>query len=243
MGMLVMGLGRFILERFGSVANFSLYSFAMTSINLAMMFVSSVSLVLYPMLCRLDKKSLPGYYLLINRMLSSVVFVMMLIYYPLVPVIRIFLHKYTPTLDYLYLLFPIVIMQSKMQLLNNTYYKSLREEKSMLFANLSAVIIFLLLAVPLFFVFHSIKVIVWVTLATFTWRCYASEIYLKRKMGIAAVRNIFEELTLAAVFIVAAGLVGGIPGMLIYGLCVAVNLFMNRSEILHCAQRVINGMK
>ena len=239
MGMLVIGLGRLILERFGSVRNFSLYSFAVSSINIAMMFVSSVSLILYPMLCRLDRRALPGYFLFINRMLCTIIFCMLLLYFPLVPAIRVFLPKYTPVLDYLYLLFPIVIMQSKIQLLMNTYYKSLRQEKAMMFANLSSVAMFLVLAVPSFYMMRSIEVIVWSTLLTFTWRCYASEVFLKRVMGIRGYRNIVEELGVAVVFILAAGILKGVAGMAVYVLCVAVYLALHHREIITDVRKLV----
>lgn len=238
MGMLVMGLGRFMLERFGSVRDFSLYSFAVSSINIAMMFVSSVSLILYPMLCRLDRRALPGYFQMLSRMLSAVIFCMMLLYFPLVPVIRLLLGKYAAVLDYLYLLFPIVIMQSKITLLINTYYKSLRREGAMMLANLSSVGMFLLLAGPAFYFYPSVKVIVWATLITFTWRCYASEIYLKRQMKITDYRGMWEELTMAAAFMLAAGLLPGIWGFLAYAACTLLYLFCNRRVLLDDVRRL-----
>jgi O-antigen/teichoic acid export membrane protein len=176
-------------------------------------------------------------------MLCAFIFCMMLVYYPLALAIRAFLPKYVPTLDYLYLLFPVVIMWSKMQLLINTYYKSLREEKSMMIANLSAVAVFLLLAVPLFSIYKSIDVIVWTTLITFTWRCYASEIYLKHKMGIKGFKNIVEELTMAAVFILSAAFVKGVAGMLVYAGFCAAYLIINRNEIITYTRKFVTSLR
>jgi O-antigen/teichoic acid export membrane protein len=241
MGMLIIDIGRFIMS-FGKIENFSLYSFAVNSITIAMMFISAVSLVLYPILCRLERASLPNYFAFINRMLCAVIFFMMLSYYPLVLAIKAFLPKYAPVLEYLYLLFPIVIMQSKMQLLINTYYNSLREEKSMMYANISSLVVFLVLAVPLFSIYHSIDIIVWATLITFAWRCYASELYLKRRMGIKGNKNIVEEIVMAVVFILAAGVVRGLYGMLIYATFVAAYLVINRKEIGMYSRKLITAM-
>lgn len=243
MGMLVMGLGRFMLERFGSVRDFSLYSFAVSSINIAMMFVSSVSLILYPMLCRLDRKALPGYFRMISRLLSAIIFCMMILYFPLVPAIRLLLRKYTPVLSYLYLLFPIVIMQSKITLLVNTYYKSLRREGAMMFANLSSVAMFLLLAGPAFYFYPSVKVIVWATLVTFTWRCYSSEIYLKRQMGITDYRSMWEELGMAAAFMLAAGLLPGGWGFVVYTACTLLYLGFNRRALTEDIRRLMASIR
>lgn len=242
MGMLVLNLGNFILS-FGSISNFSLYSFAINSTNIAMMFISAISLVLYPILCRLDRQDLPRYFLIMNRLLCSAIFCMMLLYYPLELAIRLWLRAYTPVLNYLYLLFPIVIMQSKILMLMNTYYNSLREEKAMLIANISSIVVFIAIAVPLFTLYPSIRVIAWTTLITFTWRCYASEIYLKRKMGIKGMRNIAEELVMAAAFIVAAGLVKGVAGMLIYAALVAAYIIINRREVVQYSKKFIRAVR
>lgn len=239
LGSLILDLGNFILS-FGSVKNFSYYSFASNSILIAMMFISAVSLVLYPMLCRFERSALPRYYMFINRLLCAVIFCMMLLYYPLVLFINVVLPQYKPVLSYLFLLFPIVIMRGKMQLLINTYYQSLREERAMMVANISSIVVFLVLAVPLFAVFKSIQVIVWATLITFTWRCYASEIFLKRVMGLKGIRNIIEELAMAVVFILSAWLIPSrIVGMLIYAACVAAYIVVNRSEIFFYVKKIL----
>jgi O-antigen/teichoic acid export membrane protein len=242
MGMLVLNLGNFILS-FGSIANFSLYSFAINSTNIAMMFISAISLVLYPILCRLDREALPRYFLLMNRLLCAAIFCMMLLYYPLELAIKLWLKAYTPVLAYLYLLFPIVIMQSKILMLINTYYNSLREEKAMLIANVSSIIVFICITLPLFALIPSINVIAWTTLITFTWRCYASEIYLKKKMGLRGVRNMIEELLMAAAFIVTAGVIGGVAGMVIYALLAALYLFINRTEIKLYSKKFIAAVR
>lgn len=241
MAMLVMGAGKLVMERFGSVANFSEYAFATNSISIAMAFISAVGLVLYPVLCRLDKKMLPYYFQRINRLLCAFIFSMMLLYYPLVPVIRVFLPKYDAVLSYLHLLFPIVIMQSKMQLLINNYYESLREEKAMMWANISAVALFVAVALPLYFWHPSVMVIVWTTLGVFVWRCYASELFLKRKLGIHSMRSMFEEWGMGALFILANSLLGWGWGGLLYAAAVALYLLRYRKEILPAAQTFIKS--
>lgn len=236
MAMMVMGAGKLFMERFGTVAHFSEYSFATNITNIAMVFISAVGLVLYPVLCRLEKKTLPYYFQRINRLLCAFIFSMMLLYYPLVPIIRVFLPKYTAVLSYLPLLFPIVIMQSKMQLLINNYYESLREEKAMMWANLSAVALFVVIALPLYLWHPSVMVIVWTTLGVFVWRCYASELFLKRKLGIRSLRNMFEELGMGALFILVNTLFGWGLGAVLYASAVALYLLCYRKEILPAAR-------
>ncbi|MFT9076388.1 lipopolysaccharide biosynthesis protein [Ethanoligenens sp.] len=241
MAMLVMGAGKLMMERLGSVANFSEYSFATNVTNIAMAFISAVGLVLYPVLCRLEKKTLPYYFQRINRLLCAFIFTMMLLYYPLVPIIRVFLPKYDAVLAYLPLLFPIVIMQSKMQLLINNYYESLREEKAMMWANISAVGLFVAIALPLYLWHPSVMVIVWVTLGVFFWRCYASELFLKHKLGIHSMRNMVEEWGMGALFILANSLLGWGPGLAVYAAAVAVYLLVYRKELVPAMRTMLKS--
>ncbi|MBK5484108.1 oligosaccharide flippase family protein [Peribacillus sp. TH16] len=180
MGMLVLGLGNFMVERFLEIEEYGYYAFAISSTNLTILFVSSVSLVLYPMLKRLPEVVIPYYYGKINIMLCIIIFCMLLLYFPVYWIVKNIMPTYSPILNYLYLLFPIVVVQGKIQLLINTYYKILREEKAMLKANISSVIIFLIITVPSFYIFRSVICIAICTLITMIWRCYASEIYLKK---------------------------------------------------------------
>lgn len=232
MAMLVMGLGKFILERFGSLVDFGMYSFAVSSTNIAMMFITSVSMILYPMLCRFDKNNLPKIFNMLNQFITAIIFIMLLMYYPLLFIIHHFLTKYVSTISFLYLLFPIVIMSSKIELLINTFYKSLREERAMLTANLSSVVLFLVLAIPTFAVFHSIYDIIWATLITFTWRCYASEVFLKRKMKISCFGNIADEIVMAAGFIISTGVIKGSLGFISYLILILLYLAKSQRQII-----------
>ena len=241
MAMLVMGAGKLLMERLGTVADFSEYSFASNATGIAMAFISAVGLVLYPVLCRLEKKTLPYYFQRINRLLCAFIFSMLLLYYPLLLFILYFLPKYDPVLSYLHLLFPIVIMQSKMQLLINNYYESLREEKAMMWANLSAVGMFVAIALPLYLWHPTVLVIVWATLGVFVWRCYASELFLKRKLGICSLRNMFEEWGMGALFIVANSLLGWGPGLALYAVGVAAYLLYYRRELLPAVRTVMQS--
>lgn len=200
-GMMIIGLGRFMVERFLSIEEYGLYSFAISTTNLTLLFISSVSLALYPMLKRLSEEIIPHYYERINVVLCNFMFGMLCLYFIIYLVVKYYLPEYTSILNYLYILIPIVFAQGKMQLLINTYYKILREEKRMLRENISSVVIFIVIAVPIFLIYKSVLIISIGTLITMLWRCYASEVYIKRKMNINRFSNIFEELTIIVLFI------------------------------------------
>jgi hypothetical protein len=138
---------------------------------------------------------------------------------------------YIPVLSYLYILFPIVIAQSKIQLVLSTYYKVLREEKAMLRANLSSVILFLFIAIPMFMIFNNVLSIVISTLLTLLWRCYASEVYLKKKMGIDSYQNIIVEVLMIVAFIAINILWSNQQALFAYLLILIIYLISQRKKI------------
>ncbi|MFY3790513.1 lipopolysaccharide biosynthesis protein [Ureibacillus sp. MALMAid1270] len=231
-GMLLIGLGRIIIEHTKSIEEYGLYSFAITSTNLALMFITAISLVLYPIIARMTDTQKITSFKRLNSMTSVLIFSMMLVYFPVRWLIENIMTEYIPTLDYLFILFPIVVAQSKMQIVNNTFYKVLRKEKAMLLANLSSIAVFLVIGIPLFIIFDSIEVIAVSTLLTLLWRCYSSEIFLKKKMGGMSNLNIIEELLIIASFILITSILNGVLSFIIYLIVLAVYIVLKRNDII-----------
>ncbi|NCU32581.1 MAG: hypothetical protein EOM23_06545 [Candidatus Moranbacteria bacterium] len=69
-GMMVLGFGRFIIERFESVEVYGTYAFAISTINLVLVFITAVGLVIYPTLSRIDNHRYPNYFKELNKVLK-----------------------------------------------------------------------------------------------------------------------------------------------------------------------------
>ena len=217
LGMLLLGMGRFIIERFQSVSNFGQYSFAINTTNLVMMFISSVSLVIYPILRRLNRDRLAESYRSINSLLMIMTFLLLLTYYPLEWLVEHYYSKFKPILSYLYIFYPIIIFQSKIQMLVNSFFKTIREEKALMFSNLLAVTLFSVIGFTSYYFLREIKTIVWCTLFVVAVWCYGSEIYINRKMKMKiSWLHVLGELLVPIIFMLSVGLVGGLWGLVIY---------------------------
>lgn len=198
--LLLIGIGRFMVERFMPLESYSLYSFATTVITFALLFITASSVAMYPFLKRVPVDKLPTFYGDINTLLCVGSFFLLAGYYPLYYLIQYYFTDFVGIFEYFYLLFIIIVSQGKMQFLINTYYKVLREEKAMLTANITGAIVALILIIPSFYYTHSIFAIVSGTTIALIWRCYASEIFLKKIMGIKDYRNIAIELGIMVFF-------------------------------------------
>jgi len=235
---LLVGIGRFVVERFMPLETYSIYSFAITITTFALIFITASSVAMYPLLTRIAKEKLPIFFKDLNTLLCVCLFFLLAGYYPLYYLIGYYFTDFTGIFEYFYLLFIIVISQGKMQFLINTYYKVLRKEKAMLIANISGVVVALLIIIPSFYYTHSIIYIVAGTTLTLIWRCYASEVYLKKRMGIKGHGNIAVELGMMSLFIVGIIFCKPAIGLLLYLAAVCIYGFTNRSVICNYSRKI-----
>lgn len=203
MGMFVTGIGRFVVDAFGSIEDYAYYSFGITVTNLVLVFITAVSLVLYPTLKRLPVSNYNGYFKKLNCFVTAFNFLALLLYYPAIWFIRFFLPGYISIFAYLHFLFGVIILQSKMQLLNNTFYKVLREEKSLMRSNMICVLIFLILALVSYYFTKSVTAIAVSTFVAMLYRCYVSEAYLRKKLGIEVPKSMYIEIVYIIGYIIS----------------------------------------
>lgn len=231
-GSFLLGIGRIFVEKFMSIEDYGIYSFALSSTNIALVIVTSVGVIVYPTLKRLNENKLPSYFKEINNILCSLSFLAMLIYYPIFFIVDNYINKYTGVLKFLYILFPLIYCQSKMQILINTYYKILRKEKIMLYFNIISIILFILITVPIFYFLKSSKIVALITLIVSIILCYGSEIYLKLIMKNLDICNIVKEIIVILLFLLINACVTNIfIAMCLYIFIYLIFVFTIRKEI------------
>jgi len=199
-GMLVLGFGRFIVERFESVEAYSSYSLALSTINLLVIFISAIGLVIYPTLNRLDKTLYSKYFVDLNKLIIILAFGMLIFYFPLYIFINKVMKEYVIIFEYLPIVFAIVFIQFKMQILINPYYKLLREEKAMLKANIVGLLFAVFIITPLYYMSKSVLMVAVGTLLAMTIRLYLSELYISKILNTHK-SNILVELLGIVIFI------------------------------------------
>lgn len=232
MGMFVIGIGRIIVEFSGSVQEYAFYAFGISVTNMVLVLISSVSLVLYPVLKRLPEGNYAAYFHKMNVLITFFAIAALIGFFPVYYLVRRFFPQYVPMLTYLNLLFGVIFLQAKMQLLNNTFYKTLREEKAMLKANMGSVLVFTLLAAPLFALSRSVWTIALCTFVTMLFRCYASEIYLAHKLGLHVGRGIAIEIAYIMSFVLLTSLLDLRIAALIYLLLIMFFVLYRRETIM-----------
>lgn len=230
MGMFVTGIGRFIVDMLGDISEYAYYSFGITVTNLILTFITAVSLVLYPALKRLPEKNYYTYYNKLNFSVGIFNNLALFLYFPAVLFVQVFLPQYSPMLGYLHFLFGVVILQAKMQLINNTFYKVLREEKALLKANMSCVILFLVISLITYSVIGQVWAIAVCTFVAMLYRCYASEFYLRKKMGVKVSQELWCEIAYIGIFIIVTTFFRLKYSLVAYVLLFGVYILINREK-------------
>jgi O-antigen/teichoic acid export membrane protein len=200
-GMLVLGVGRIIIEYFGALDSYAYYAFAASLASVVLVSVTSLSIVIYPTLRRQPKDNYIGYFDKTNSAYFAFILLMLTAYFPAVAFIDLAASEYGPVIDFLNAIFTITVLEGKMQLVNNTYYKALRLERAMLVANMTSLLVATVLSVVGFMLTQSILAIAYAALVTMLFRVYASEIFLRRYMGGAPDRGLLTEVLVLGIFL------------------------------------------
>lgn len=231
-GMLIFGAGRIIVEYGGNIESYAHYAFAVSLASIVFLSVSALSMVMYPALKRSPRSNYLKFFETTNNAFLLMLFLMLYGFFPAVLAIDHVFEKYQAVIGFLAPMFVVIVLQGKMVLVNNTFFKALRLETQMLFANLSALVVVCILATTMFLSTGAIVSIVFATLFTILVCVYASEFYLRRKMGGQFSANVFWELGAFAVFLVITTVFSTSLSLLIwmlFSLCVAI---LKRDQIL-----------
>jgi O-antigen/teichoic acid export membrane protein len=230
-GMLVLGIGRIIIEYFGSLESYSYYALATSLANVVLMSVTAMSVVLYPSLKRQNQASYIRHFKRTNEAYSVFSLLMLSSYFAALAFISLIAVNYRPVIEFLNVIFVITVLQGKMQLVNNTFYKALRLEGAMLRANLASLAIATVLSALGYALTHSLLIVAYATLFTMLVRVYASEIYLRRHM---AGRQTLVPLVEAAVlfgFLGVTTFLPPLPAFLLWSLLVVLILAYKREQL------------
>ncbi|MBO5629340.1 MAG: hypothetical protein J5965_09745 [Aeriscardovia sp.] len=214
--MTILGIGRFFIDAKMGIIAFGKVSFAILMVNFFVVFLTQISIVLFPALKRLSEKEISSYYAKLNS-IFTILSPSVLFLYPFIFVlITYWLPQYRDSLVYFVILFPLVCYEGKMQMLNNTFLKVLREEKKLLIFNISASIMSTLLCAFSVFLMNNIKLAVMSMMVSIALRSLISELYLQRRCSVDGLKDIIIFNLLVVVFVISNLMGGAIIGFIIY---------------------------
>ena len=230
--MLIIGIVRIGIEHTWDVATFGKVSLTLSISNFVMIFISAISMIIYPILRRTDSQALPKIYEVLSNIIMALIVGMLLVFFPFRFILSMWLPNYADSLVYMAILFPICLYEGKNTLLITTYLKAYRKEKILLIVNLISVIISFALTTVFTQVFASIYFTVLSIVIVLAFRCILSEILLSKYVDIKIYKSIICEFICTAIFIISASLIKkSIIGFLVYLIVYTGYLLINYKNL------------
>lgn len=236
-GMLILGIIRFGISQEWDIVTFGKVSLTLNISNFLMVFISAVSIVLFPILKRINQDRLAEIYVLLRNILSYSLLAMLITYYPLKILLLYWLPKYSDSLVYMGLLLPICVFESKLQMLVNTYLKSLRQEALMLKINFVSVVFALLMTYVTVVLFHNLKLVILSIVINFAFRLLLAEYFIEKLLSLKLRKDSIEELIVVSSFIFI-NVHESTYGILIYLAVYLIYVLINKKQIKETVKKV-----
>lgn len=230
-GMLIIGIVRYGISVGWNVATFGRVSLTLGISNFLMVFISSVSVVFFPIIKRMDEDKRVSAYRRIRLSLDIILFAALMGYYPLKCILAWWLPQYADSLIYMSVLFPVCVFESKLSLLINTYLKSMRQEALMLKINVVSVLVSLVVTFITVQIFHNLNITVLSIVSIYAFQCCLAECFINRLLQINLRKDIVIDLAMCSVFIVSGWFLDSIFCMVIYTIAYFAFILIHREQV------------
>lgn len=228
---MIIGIVQFFVENHWGIATFGKISLTISVSNILMVFIRAVSLGLFPMLKRIDYDKLLIIYKNLRTILMVVLLGMLMLFTPIKLFLSYWLPQYSDSLKYMALLFPMCIFESKLSMLTETYIKTLRKEKWLLYVNVITIALGVVLSGCSVYILNNLDLTVISILILIAFRGILSELLLTELLNLNIKADIICEVMLTIVFIFSNWFVGDMFSIVIYGLVYAIYLIFKRKSI------------
>ncbi len=175
--------GRMVIQVNESIEVFGEYSFAMSLLQIVLVFASAAGAVLFPLLRKAKEDERANIYRKLSFAMQGLMYIALFVYIPIYYIIKWYLHDYVAVLEYVNFVILMCIPLGKMQVVMMPYYKMERLEKEYLVISILGNVGILLTTGVCYYIFGSVfGVAIAMSITGILWgRC--TERYLLYKMG------------------------------------------------------------
>ena len=198
---LILGIVRFAVDFSWGIETFGELSFALSLVNFFLVFVSQVSMVLFPALRKVHHETMRTVFVQGRCLLGCLLPWAFVLYFPACYVLSLWLPQYHNSLYYFALLLPVCLFDGKMNLLGTTFMKVMRKESYLLRINFVSVgaSVFLVLLNLLFL--HSVNAMILGVAMVIVVRSIVSEKFVGKMLGMPLSKKTFWDCLLVTVFL------------------------------------------
>lgn len=228
---LILGIGRFIIDKEWDIQTFGKISLSLSATYFFLLLISQISLSLFPVLRQLNFENQKSIFIKSSQLLTILMLGVFLLYFPLIGVLSKWIPRYIDSFKYLIILMPICLFEGKMQMIYNTYMKSLNRQKALLVINIGILLLCLVLTSIAGFLFHNLLIVLYSMLVCIATRSVITQLYLYKFYNLKMDSGIGVELFFAFLFIIAVSLLDSLYAFLVYSTVYAFFILLIRKRV------------
>lgn len=194
------------------VETYAVYAFSYHLVTLISTMVSSIAIVMFPMLKKSGKEEIQKNYSTILSGVCAIIGGALVLYYPLVAFIGWFLPEYTASIAYLKIILPCILYTGSISVVMFTFVKVLNENFRFFRNSLLILGLGFLLNCVAQWAFHSPKAISYASLVTMAVWFILEGHHLKKLVNLSYIKEFFYVLAVTLGFL---GIVQFVPQMLL----------------------------
>ncbi|WP_418263906.1 oligosaccharide flippase family protein [Flavobacterium faecale] len=196
---LILGVGRFAIEKKWGVVTFGVISLCFTITTLLLFFIRQIGLVIFPLLKKVNIELQKKYFSLSINILNIILLGCLLLL-PLINFIILgWLPKYSDSLNYFIFILPLVIYEGKTQIILVTYMKVQRKEKELMYINVVSMLFSFLLCGVGYYFSSIVFIIIAMTFSSIV-RGSILEYFLNLKMGAPNTESLIVVFSMTVLF-------------------------------------------
>lgn len=227
----IIGVVRFGIERSWDVDTFGEVSLMLSLSGLMMVFIQAISIVIFPMLKAEKNVQYGKLYSQIQPLTMQTLLLLLIFYYPIYWFMVAWLPQFAESMKYLVFVFPLFVFEGKKALLTNTFLKANRNEKDIMYANVTAVGVGIVLTVIFTVIYPNLMMVVLSIPLLTALSTYMSELFLAKRIGIRLAKGIVLELMVCALFVVLVIFLEQWISFVCLILLLALSTLLNRKEL------------
>lgn len=230
-GNLIVGVVRLGIEKQWSIEVFGKISLTLSISSMLLTFISAIAMVLFPMLRRASQDAINDIYASLRTCLMLILLGVMVLYYPVKEGLSLWLPQYAESLKYMALLFPVCIFESKVSMLTNTYLKTVRKEKWILYVNLVSFLLSITFTIITVFVMQNLTVAIVAIVILLAFKSILAEYMLSKVININILKDTLYELVLVVGFMIFSWAIHSWISTVLYALLYILYLFLKKEDI------------
>lgn len=230
--MMILGIARFLIEARWGIEVFGEISLSLSLINFILLFITQLSMVLFPALRQADETALPQLFSKIRDGALILLPTCFLLYFPVRLFILFWLPQYTTSLKYFVFMMPIVLFEAMADMVYVTFLKVRCEPKKLLLINSLSLLCSVICCSFSCFILNNVYLVIVSAVVGLAIRAYLGDFFLSRDYQSSNFRIIASSIVYVACFTVINFVLSPLLACLVSIVVLFVYLISNRSTFL-----------